>query len=351
MTSRERVLAAIEHRTPDRVPVDYWAHAAVTRRIMAALGAEDFEAMLARLGVDLRNVRGAVRYIGPERHFLADGRECDAWGVPSGSSGTYAAQVTGAPLAGATTVAEIERHAPFPDPDWWDYAPIADACVAAGDHAVMGGAWSPFFCHAMYVMGMQELLEAMAARPAVAEALLTRIADFYLESSRRHFEAARGRMDIFFMGDDYGGQTGPLISPSMFRRFIKPHLARLFAQAHDFGLKVMLHSCGSVYAFIPDLLEIGMDVLDPVQVRAADMSAEKLAAEFGADLCLHGSIDTQQTLPFGSPDDVRAEVRSRLELFPHGGFICGPSQEFMEDVPTQNILALYEAAGAYSPPA
>ncbi|MGD9495498.1 MAG: uroporphyrinogen decarboxylase family protein [Armatimonadota bacterium] len=351
MTSRERVMAAIEHRAPDRVPVDYWAHPPVTERVMAALGAADFETMLVRLGVDLRNVRGAARYIGPPHHYLPDGRECDMWGVPLGSRGTYAAKVTGAPLASATTVAEVERHRPFPDPDWWDYAPIADACAAAGEHAVMGGAWSPFFCHAMYVIGMAELLEAMAARPAVAEALLTRIADFYLESCRRHFQAARGGMDIFFMGDDYGGQTGPLISLSMFRRFIKPHLARLFAQAHDFGLKVMLHSCGSVYAFIPDLLEIGMEVLDPVQVRARDMSIDKLAAEFGRDLCFHGSIDTQQTLPFGTADDVRAEVRARLALFPQGGLICGPSQEFMEDVPTENILALYEAAGAYSPAA
>lgn len=347
MTPRERVLAAIEHRAPDRVPVDYWAHAPVTERVMAALGVDDYEAMLRRLGVDLRNVRGAARYIGPEHHYLPDGRECDVWGVPvDGGRGTYASAVTGAPLARATTVREVEAHRPFPDPDWWDYAPIAEACVAAGDHAVMGGAWSPFFCQAMYVMGMSELLEAMAVRPKVAEALLTRIADFYLESCRRHFLAAGGRMDIFFMGDDYGGQAGPLISLAMFRRFIRPHLARLFTQAHDFGLKVMLHSCGSVYAFIPDLLDLGLDVLDPVQVRARDMAIEKLAAEFGRDLCFHGSIDTQQTLPFGSPEDVRAEVRARLELFPAGGFICAPSQEFMEDVPTANILALYEAAGA-----
>ena len=114
-------------------------------------------------------------------------------------------------------MAEIEAHQPFPDADWWDYSPVHDACLAAGDNAVMGGAWSPFFCMAMYLLGMQELLTAMAIYPAVAEALMTRITDFYLESSRRQFQAARGEMQMFFIGDDYGGQTGPLISLAMFR--------------------------------------------------------------------------------------------------------------------------------------
>jgi len=342
-------MAAFEHRAPDRVPVDYWAHRPVTERVRQAVGATDYETMLAALGVDLRDVRDKGTYVGPERHVLPDGRDCDAWGVPLNPGGTYAASVTGTPLVGATSVAEIEAHRPFPDPDWWDYSALRDACLAAGEHAVMGGAWSPFFCQSMYLMGMQELLVAMAVHPAAAEALLTRVTDFYMESCRRQFEAASGRMQIFFMGDDYGGQTGPLISLEMFKRFIKPHLARLFAQAKGYGLKVMLHSCGSVHDFLPDLIDIGLDALDPVQVRAKDMEPERLAREFGRDMCFHGSIDTQHTLPFGTPEDVKAEVRSRLELFPDGGFICAPSQEFVEDVPTRNILALYEAAGPYVP--
>jgi uroporphyrinogen decarboxylase len=339
-------MAAIEHRTPDRVPTDYWAHKPVTERLCAALGVDDYESMLTALGVDIRDVRNRITYTGPPEHFLPDGRQCDMWGVPLNPGGTYASSVTRTPLSRATTVAEIDAHTPFPNPDWWDYSPVLGACEAGGDHAVMGGAWSPFFCQSMYLMGMEELLTAMALYPAAVEALMTRVTDYFLESCRRQFEAAQGTMQIFFMGDDYGGQTGPLVSLEMFRRFIKPHLARLFAQAKCFGLKVMLHSCGSVHAFIPDLIDIGLDALDPVQVRAKDMEPERLAREFGKDICFHGSIDTQQTLPFGTPEDVRAEVEARLELFPGGGFICAPSQEFMADISTENILAMYETAGS-----
>ncbi|MFO7945394.1 MAG: uroporphyrinogen decarboxylase family protein [Armatimonadota bacterium] len=349
MTSHERVMAAFDHRPPDRAPTDYWAWHSVTERLKNDLNVADEEELLRTLGVDLRNVRKAVRYVGPETHHLPDGRECGIWGVPLNPGGTYASSVTGTPLAPATTVAEIENHEPFPDPDWFDYSGVAKACREHAPHAIMGGDWSPFFCRAMHMMGMQELLEAMALYPEVAEALMTRITDYYLESSRRQFEAADGGIDIFFMGDDYGGQTGPLISLKMFRKFIKPHLARLFKQAHDYDIKVMLHSCGSIYDFIPDLIDIGMDALDPIQVRAKDMQMELLAREFGDDIVLHGSIDTQHTLPFGTAEDVRAEVRARLGLFTQGGFICAPSQEFIDDISTENIVAMYDEVGSFQP--
>ena len=337
MTSKERALAAMAHQKVDRVPVDYWAHAQVNQTLLEHFGLSDYESLLCKLGVDFRVVR--PRYAGPE---LKDdnGQPVGLFGVRS--RGTYSAAVSNVPLKDATTVKEIEDY-PFPSPDWYDYSGVAKECEKQSEYAVVGGAWSPFFCTACSMMSMESLLVAMAWYPKVVECLHTKIVDFFYEVSRRQFEAAQGKMDIFFLGDDYGMQKGLIMSLEMWRKFIKPHLVRLFDLAKSYGLTVMLHCCGSIVDIIPDLIDIGMDALDPIQVRAAGMDAERLAREFGKDLVFHGSIDTQQTLPNGTPADVAAEVKSRVEVFGNG-FICAPSQVFLPDIPVENIIALYETA-------
>ena len=349
MTSKERALAAMAHQKFDRVPVDYWAHGEVNKTLMEHFGLEDYESLLCKLGVDFRVVR--PRYAGPE---LKDngGQPVGLFGVRS--RGTYSAAVSNVPLKDATTVKEIEDY-PFPRPDWYDYSGVAEECEKYSEYAVVGGAWSPFFCTACSMMSMESLLIAMAWYPKVVECLHTKIVDFFYEVSRRQFEAAqglpsnevKGKMDIFFMGDDYGMQKGLIMSLEMWRKFIKPHLVRLFDLAKSYELKVMLHCCGSIVDIIPDLIDIGLDALDPIQVRATGMDAEYLAREFGKDLVFHGSIDTQQTLPNGTPADVAAEVKSRLEVFGNG-FICAPSQVFLPDIPVENIIALYETAAEES---
>ena len=339
MTSKERVYKAIAHQTPDRVPVDYWAQGQVNQTLMEHFGLSDYESLLGVLGVDFRVVR--PHYVGAELKD-ADEQPVNLFGVRS--RGTYSAAVSNVPLKDATTVKEIEDH-PFPSPDWYDYSGVDDECEKYPEYAVVGGAWSPFFCTACSMMSMESLLVAMAWYPEVVECLHTKIVDFFYEVSRRQFEAAQGKMDIFFLGDDYGMQKGLIMSLEMWRKFIKPHLARLFDLAKSFDLKVMLHSCGSIVDIIPDLIDIGLDVLDPVQVRAESMDAEFLGREFGKDLVFHGSIDTQQTLPNGTPADVAAEVKSRMDTFGNG-FICAPSQVFLPDIPVENIIALYETAGA-----
>ena len=205
----------------------------------------------------------------------------------------------GNPLAHATTVAEVIAH-PFPDPDALDYEHYAARCEQFADYAVCGGDWSPFFTMALELMGTEQFLVAMRVMPDVAHALLARIAGYYYETSRRMFEAARGKLDIFFMGDDYGTQRGPFVSRRDFHAFVAPHLQRLYGLAKSHGLKVMHHSCGSVRALLPDLIALGVDVLDPVQVRAAGMDVAGLKRDFGDKITFHGSIDTQRTLPAGS---------------------------------------------------
>jgi uroporphyrinogen decarboxylase len=159
------------------------------------------------------------------------------------------------------------------------------------------------------------------------------------------FEKAGDKTDIFFTGDDYGTQAGPMISLAMWRKFVRPHVERLYGLAKSYGLKVMQHSCGSVAAFLPDLIECGLDIIEPVQVRAYNMGLEGLLQKFGGKLCFHGSIDTQQTLPWGTPEDVRAEVLDRVRLFKqYGGLTIAPTQHLLPEIPIENIVAMYDTA-------
>ncbi len=314
LSSKERVLMAMDHDEPDRVPMDYWAWKEVSDSLQVNLSLNSYDELLEYLGVDLRTVRAP--YVGPE----------DCW----------------AGLRNAKTIEELE-NCELPDPDMFDYSNIENLCDKYSHYAVMGGAWSPVFCTASALIGMETLMVKTYEEPEFVKLFLAKITDLFYEQSVRTFEAAKGKMDIFFMGDDYGTQIGLIMSEDTWDEFYTPHLARLFSLAKDSGLKVMLHSCGSVSKLIPSLIELGMDALDPVQVRAADMEPEKLKAEFGGSITFHGGLDTQHILPFGTVEEVRAEARRLIDIFGRGGgYILAPSQEFLPDIPLENIIAMYE---------
>jgi len=345
VTSKERVLATVARRPLDRPCVDYEADADVSQALCEYLGLEEVEALRRVLGSDLRNLVDAAPYVGEGVPPLPDGTPRNYFGVPD-SQGTYSSTIYQPPLANVETVAEVEAY-PWPEADDFDYSKLGQMCDQLSEYALCGGAWSPLVCTAMHLTGMEEFFMLMAWKPQVAEAILARLCDLFYEYSKRYFEATAGKLDIFFMGDDYGLQNGPMFSVEMFRRLVLPHIRRLFELAKSYGLLVMMHSCGSIRAFIPDLIDAGMDILDPVQVRAAGMQIEGLKRDFGKDIVFHGSIDTQHTLPRGSVQDVEAEVRSRLELFAEeGGFICCGSQWYMNDIPLENLLAIYRTCGS-----
>jgi len=181
--------------------------------------------------------------------------------------------------------------------------------------------------------------------PQFTHRLYEKITEFYLEFNRRCFEEAGDLIDIFMMGEDLGTQEGLLVSPRVFRQFIKPYLARHVRLAKRYGIRVMLHSCGAIRALIPELVEIGIDILNPIQVRAKGMKPEELKREFGDRLSFHGGIDIQKTLPLGTPEDVRAEVRNRVQtLGKGGGYILCSTHNIQADTPIENILAMYEEA-------
>ncbi len=338
MNSKERVLRNYSFQSVDRFTIDFCACAEVYDRLRAYFGvATDLELMEA-LHVDFRYPR--PRWIAPPLKD-ADGCELNLFGIRNSGAGFS----VGRPLADVSSVAEVEAYPYWPSADGWDYEQYADDCKQFEEHAVLGGAWAYFFIAACDVVGMDRFFCLMLDKPDVAHAILEKTTAFMERSSEIMFEKAGNYIDICYTGDDYGLQRGPMMSCRMFDEFIRPYLKRIFDVAHRRRKPVMLHSCGSVAAFIPTFLELGLNILEPVQVAATGMDARGLATKYGGKLCFHGSIDTQRTLPFGTPEEVRREVRDRVETFrPYGGFTISPSQYLLPDIPTENIVAMYDEA-------
>jgi uroporphyrinogen decarboxylase len=346
MTSRERVLEAFAHREPDRVP--FWVGASPEFReiVRASLVLADDEALSRFIGDDFRRVWAT--YAGPPgrspsscfRHPEATSRT--PFGVERHGYGY--GQPLAHPLSGAATIADIERF-PWPDPGWMDVSGVrAEALRWNGEFAVLGGDWSPFFHDAIDLFGMERFMTLMIDTPGIVDAALDRIMDYYHEVSRRIFEAARGAIDIFFIGNDFGTQNGPVVSEGMFRRFFLPRLARLVDLGHAFGLKVMLHCCGGFAPFIPGMIEAGLDGLQSLQPDARDMDPAGLKRLFGRRIVLNGCIDTHHLLIRGTPDLVRRRVREVLETMrPGGGFIASPSHDYLlPETSVANFLAMVE---------
>jgi uroporphyrinogen decarboxylase len=361
MNSRERTFLALNHEEPDRVPTDLWMSAGLKHRIAstargAGVHARNIEAFLDAHDIDLRYIEGP-RYIGPPLRRFADGSDEDIWGVrrqtvtietPHGAE-TYK-ELLLSPLAAVTEVEQIEAYDHWPSPDWFDYGDIAAQCAALrerGRVAVFMGDRLNRIAQlkpAMYLRGIDIILEDMALRPELARAIFSRIHRFYQEYAERLYTAAQGLLDIVLTGDDFGAQNGLLVSPRMWEAFLGQGVAEDIALAHSYDVRVMHHTCGAVRPLIPLLIERGLDMLQSLQPEAAGMDARALKRDFGAELAFHGGISIQNTMPFGSPEDVRREVRDRVEsLAPGGGYILCTSHNLQADVPMENVLALLRA--------
>ncbi len=359
MTSRERVLRALQHEEPDRVPRDLWA----TPEVYALLR-EHFEVgadrvVLDRLGVDLEYVAGPS-YAGQELEAwdTPEGRvSSDLWGVKrlvktirAGDAEWSYKHVVESPLASAETVAEIEAYPNWPDPDAWDFSTLRDQCdqIHASGRAVVNAGdrldRTAQLKTMMYLRGMEQAYIDLSVNPEIAEAILTRVTEYFLAYNKRVFETAGDAIDIFMMGDDFGTQHGPMMNPKLWRERLRPGFAAYIALAHEYDIPVMHHTCGAVVGLIPDFIECGLDILQSVQPRAAGMDLAALKREFGRDICFHGGIDIQETLPRGSVEDVRSDVRCCLDAGrPGGGFIACTAHNIQPDVPLENVLALFDA--------
>jgi uroporphyrinogen decarboxylase len=345
MTSRERVLQAFEHREPDIVPRWCGASEEFLEKAKRELGLDD-EGLRRRFGDDFRRVYSG--YEGP-RHELEPGA---TWESPFGIQrrGLGYGQPTSHPLADITTVREAEDY-PWPDPNWAVTSHIREeAAQWGGEYAVLGGEWAPFWHDVIDLVGHEQLYFMMYDYPDAAEYLFNKVTEYYYLVSERTFKEAADVIDIFFIGNDLGSQTGPLLGVDLFRGFLLPPLQRLIDLGHRYGLKVMMHCCGGFRPLIPDLIKAGMDGLHALQPDAEGMDPAGLKQDFGGDILLNGSIDSKRVLIDGkSPAWVREETLKILRVMaPGGGYVASPSHDtILEETPVENVLAMFDAVGEY----
>ncbi len=345
MNSRERVLTAIERGIPDRIPLDIWATAEVWRKLQAHFATDDNAVIEQKLHID-GFAHVAPSYIGPEIPIHADGMTEDYWGIrripKQYDTGVYY-ELSFHPLAFAGTPGDLDDYR-WPSPDWFDYSTIRDQCEQNRDRAIMAGGCMPFYYHNL-LRGLELSLIDLVAEPEMAHIIIARICDFFYGLYERMLDAADGLIDVMHLTDDFGTQTGLMISPEMFDTFFDAHYRRIATLIKDHGAKIIHHDDGAMWELLPRLIDIGIDILNPIQYRCGNLDLDWLNDTYGGRLCFHGGVDNQQVLPFGSVDDVIAETRKCIETLGRGGgYILAPCHNLQAVSPVENIIAMYETA-------
>ncbi|MDP6154194.1 MAG: uroporphyrinogen decarboxylase family protein [Phycisphaeraceae bacterium] len=358
MNRRERVLAAIDHCQPDVLPVGFKATDDVLNMLQRHFGVDDLNDLLDILDVDTYgNINNCLYGVypdyvgGPPKVLYPDSYPDGSWDTIYGYkrhwvpfAGGRNDEVISRPLADAT-IDDLDQH-DWPQVDWFDVSTIRQQCDQVGDRANLfnlGG-----LGHVGNLIGLERLMTDMLLDPPFIEDCLRRVTDFYVELLDRVLAAADGGIDVVAIHDDFGTQHGPLMGFDEYRRFFKPNHRLIFDVAHRHGVKAMMHSCGAVFDFVPDFIEIGADILDPIQTTAAGMDPARLKQTYGTDVCLHGGIDTQNTLIHGSPDDVRRHIDELISAMEDGGgFILAPSHYMQADIPLANVLTIFEHVRQY----
>ncbi|HUS46506.1 MAG TPA: uroporphyrinogen decarboxylase family protein [Phycisphaerae bacterium] len=347
LSHRRRVRLALERGQTDRVPIAMVCSGlnppverAVRRHLKAARGLS-LEEYLDPL-IDIKAVWPPE--VGPPRP-----PDTDIWGVRrkrvSYGPGEYM-EIDHYPLAQADDAGDLDAHA-WPSADWFDYSALSQQVRAErrqGDHCLMAMNGNPFET-SWYMRGLERMMIDLVDKPELAREVLRRVTDFYVEYFRRILSAAEGEIDLVFTADDIGGQQGLLVSLEMWAEFIKPCHERINKAVHEFGARVIYHSDGAVMQAVPGLIDMGIDVLQALQFDARGMDPAVLQERYGERLCFCGGVSVQRTLPFGTVEDVREEVRRRIAVLgAGGGYILGPSHAVQAGTPPENVLAMFDTA-------
>ncbi len=359
MNNREIILTAVARKKPSRIPYTYSATEEADKKFRKYLGLEPGGSVADYFGCNSFSSLWTALGAGPSlparrrRGQAGDPNvKIDIWGcrremVTVGN--VRYLELTNAPLASAETVADVERY------DW----PRADEVVLpdapenfnmvewkAGKVVLDLSCLCPFGVP-WSMLGMEKMMLELGLNPALVEAVVANVENYTLELLKRILEKYPDAIDLIGCGDDYGTQRGLLIGREMIDRFFMPSLKRHYDLARKHGARGYHHCCGAIFEIIPSLIAAGVEVLNPIQTSADGMDPERLKKTFGQQLCFHGGIDIQQTLVHGTPDAVRAEVRSRMETLGPGGYILAPSHNLQADTPPENLVAMYTEARDY----
>ena len=352
MTSKERVLATFAGGAPDRVPINYLANPGIDGRLKKHFGLEpdDIEGLRDLLGVDFRSV--GAPYIGPRLHedIPERGVKVDDLGIHR----MWVEHETGGywdfcdfPLQDADEQAIADW--PMPGPDDYDYSGIFDACTRDEQYAINGSAgYGDIINGNGMLRGMEQTLVDLITDDPAGMLLADRRMDSQIEQTRRILEAAKGKVDFLWLGEDLGTQIAPIIGLDTFRKHIRPRYQPFCDLAKAYDVFVMMHTCGSSSWAYEDFVEMGIHVVDTLQPEAANMGPQYLKDTFGGRLAFHGCISTAGPVAYGSVEETIANCKDTMDIMmPDGGYCFAPTHQLQDNSPTENVLAMYETAKTY----
>jgi uroporphyrinogen decarboxylase len=351
LSSKERVRLAFARQEPDRVPLDYLANPGIDAKLKHHFGlrADDDEELRRRLGVDFFEV--IPPYVGRPLHAEIPDRRIDLWGVrtrwTAHESGGYW-DICDFPLRDADE--ETVARWPMPSPDDFDYEEVRRICSQMGHYALLIGnpGAGDMINTAGMVRTMDQVLVDLMTDDRACLLFMERKNAIQLEVIRRSLEAARGAIDLLWLGEDLGTQRGPLISLELFRKHIRPAHQRFVDLGKEFGIQVMMHSCGSSSWAFDDFIEMGISVIDTLQPDAKEMEPATIKKRFGDRLAFHGCIHTGGAVGFGTVEETVRVVRETLEVMkPGGGYALSPTHMLQDNSPLANVVAMYDAAKQY----
>lgn len=345
MTPRERILAAINHKPTDRVPTDYWGVGEITEKLFKRLGVSDMLGLSKALGID--KIFSVYAPLKPGRANVWN-IETKTVPLPCGS-GFYEEQIE-FPIAKYETIDEIEENYEWPTVEMFDYSTIREQCekIRGEGYAVECGYVALTYFYTV-IRGIEGMLCDFAADEKLAEYILFKLNEFASGHTKKMLDAADGLAEITQVTDDFGAQNGLLMSEAMIEKYVGKYYSQNIAAARSFGARVFHHDDGAISELIPWIVGKGCEVLNPIQWHLPGWDLRKMKSDFGERLCFHGGIDNQHALPFGTSEDVKAEVRACVDaLYGDGtGYILAPCHNFQAITPVENILTMYEYAREY----